>query len=208
MSALSVSARSANAGFTLIEVVVAAGIFAVAGAMAYGGLNTVLRTRAHLEESAARLARLQTAFAILQQDIEQAVGRGVRDEFGDSLPAMRGGTDGVLLELTRRAAGPVLHGQPVDLRRIEYAREGDTLVRQVWEVLDRTQSSSAAPAPLLDGVAGVDLSFHQGGWLGHWPPGRSRADLSALPAGVSVTLHMTDGVSARRVFLVRAREGV
>ena len=78
-------------GFTLLELVIAIGIFAIMSAMAYGGLNTALNTREHADSQAERLAQLQKAMLILGRDIEQAINRPVQNNYADELPPMSGG---------------------------------------------------------------------------------------------------------------------
>jgi general secretion pathway protein J len=75
--------RIAIGGFTLLELLVALAIFAVLATMAYAALNSVLTARKQVEAKSARLSALQTALMIMERDVEQAVPRGIRDEFGD-----------------------------------------------------------------------------------------------------------------------------
>ena len=53
-------------GFTLIEIIVVLLVFSVMAAMAYGGLNSVLRTRRGIEDSMQRTAELndEQAFSL------------------------------------------------------------------------------------------------------------------------------------------------
>lgn len=88
-------------GFTLLELLIALSIFSVMATMAYGGLKLVIDGNHQLEQAAASLSSLQRAFLFLQQDIEQAVSRGVRDELGTQESAFVCCTDEKLLHLTR-----------------------------------------------------------------------------------------------------------
>ncbi len=94
--------NSTTRGFTLLELLVALAVFAIMATAAYSGLRSVLFTRAAVEEQNRRLADVQLAVFRLAQDIEQATPRGIRDEYGDPEPALRGGDllDDVLI-LTR-----------------------------------------------------------------------------------------------------------
>ena len=62
--------RRRNAGFTLLELLVSLAIFALLATMAYSALNTVLNARKEVEQRAARLTELQTAFMVMERDIE------------------------------------------------------------------------------------------------------------------------------------------
>lgn len=62
--------RRRQAGFTLLELVVVIAIFAVFSLMAYGGLDSVLKTRAQVEQAQARIAQLQKAYLRLRNDLQ------------------------------------------------------------------------------------------------------------------------------------------
>jgi len=79
-----------EAGFTLLEVVVAVALFAVVSTLAYGGLAAVLRSREQLSEASAQLAQLQLAMQMFERDVRSAVLRPVRDGYGEVLPALMG----------------------------------------------------------------------------------------------------------------------
>jgi general secretion pathway protein J len=128
-------------GFTLLELLVSLSIFALIGAMAYGGLTQVLKQQQATEVQSQQLADLQKSYRIMQRDLEQLINRGIRNEYGDSIDALVGGSgyDGV--EFSR--AG---HANPAgflrsDLQRIAYVPDQDTLIRRTWRVLDRAQDS-------------------------------------------------------------------
>ena len=77
-----------NRGFTLLELLVALAIFAVLSALAYGGLKSMLDAKNQVAAEAEKLARLQTALAMIERDLEQATARPIRDQFGERQPAM------------------------------------------------------------------------------------------------------------------------
>ncbi len=94
--------KSSTHGFTLLELVIAMAIFAIMSTIAYSGLNNVLTAKERTDEQAQQLVRLQLAFTHMGRDISQAVNRGIRDEYGESQPALVGrDLDGYLIELTR-----------------------------------------------------------------------------------------------------------
>ncbi|NJN45980.1 MAG: type II secretion system minor pseudopilin GspJ [Candidatus Competibacteraceae bacterium] len=92
-----------QAGFTLLELLVALAVFAILSVMAYGGLRSVLFAEAAIEAEAQRLAQVQMAFHLLEQDITQIVSRSIRDEFGQQQAALlSGGLQDDLFTLTAR----------------------------------------------------------------------------------------------------------
>jgi len=181
-----------NAGFTLLELLVALSIFALLAAMAYGGLNTVLKARAATDLQAARLTQLQNTFFWLGRDLTQTVNRPVRDEYGDLQPALMGVEMGdYRLALTR---GGWLN--PADrprggLQRVAYGLRDDQLLRVYWNVLDRAQDSPPQESVLLDGVERLELRYldAQKQWSDAWPNAAAgAAPNTAPPRAVEVTI--------------------
>ncbi|MEZ5671465.1 MAG: prepilin-type N-terminal cleavage/methylation domain-containing protein [Thiotrichaceae bacterium] len=76
-------------GFTLLELLIALSIFALIAMMAYSGLLSVLQVGAHVEQTSQQLMRLQLTFQRVNQDVTQLVYRPIRNEYGDSLPAIQ-----------------------------------------------------------------------------------------------------------------------
>jgi len=195
-----------QAGFTLLELLVALSIFALLAAMAYGGLNTVLKTRRATDVQAERLTRLQQTFFWLERDIVQAIDRPVRDEFGDPQPAMIGVTLGDLrLQLTRNGwRNPI--GRPrSDLQRVAWGLQDDRLMRYYWSVLDRAQDSKPLATEMLDGVDRLELRFldQAGKWGEVWPAvNRGVTSSDPLPRAVEVTLETEREGRITRLFEV------
>jgi general secretion pathway protein J len=195
-------------GFTLLEMLVALAIFAVLGAIAYTGLNAVLRTRASVDQAAGRLAALQTTLNRMQRDIEQAVLRPIRDAYGDSRPALLGGgTYELPLELTRGGWSNPLQRRRATLQRVAYRVQNNQLIRMSWPVLDRAPDTKPYESRLLTQVDSLRIRFlgsdHQ--WHTYWPIlGTDGTPQNALPNAVEVTLNLHDWGQITRVFALGA----
>ena len=189
-------------GFTLLELLVALAVFAIMATAAYSGLRSVLFTRAAVEEENRRLAAVQLAVFRLEQDIEQALPRGVRDEYGEPQPALRGGellNDALILT---RAGWDNPLGQPrASLQRIAYRLREGRLWRLYWTVLDRGGALEPRETLLLDQVSAFRARFldQSGAWQNAWPPPASSAaddslppDLNMLPRAVEITFTLKD----------------
>jgi general secretion pathway protein J len=199
-----------HAGFTLLELLVALSIFALLAAMAYGGLNTILAARQVTDAQAARLTQWQNTFFWLGRDIEQTVDRPIRDEYGDSQPALVGVEEGEFrLRLTRDGWRNPAGRTRSNLQRVAYGVRDEQLVRSYWNVLDRAQDSRPMENVLLDGVEKLELRFLDEGknWGAVWPPVTTTAATAAtakapLPRAVEVTIETKAEGRVTRLFLL------
>lgn len=189
-------------GFTLLELLVALAIFALLSTLGYAGLQSLLQTQAVSVERAESFALLNRALALLQQDLEQAVARPVRDAQGDAVAPLSG-TDSAaaLLELTRNGwLHPGRSSTPM-LQRIGYRLEGRRLLRHTWPVLDRAPDTTARATLLLDQVARLQLRFLDAGgnWQPSWPPA---GEAEPLPAAIELRLDLDRWGTIRRLYRV------
>ncbi|RUM94916.1 MAG: type II secretion system protein GspJ [Thiothrix sp.] len=178
-------------GFTLLELVIAIGIFAILSALAYGGLNSILRASSHTLEAGTALQDLQLAIGIIQQDFSQITPRSVRDESGEQQPALKSelGTE-ELIRFTRRGwRNPTLK-QRSTLQRVAYLLEENTLMRRYWHHLDRAPNPQSVSLPLLEGIEEVTFQFRENNAnsLESWPPQRDKDTSALLPRAIEITL--------------------
>ena len=209
-------AKSRQTGFTLLELLVAMGIFALMAAMAYGGLNAIINERQETDKHAERLAQLQTSFLWLSRDIEQMTNRKIRDEYGDSQLALSSAEVGQFqLEFTRGGWRNPVGRARSNLQRVAYGVREDKLIRAYWNVLDRAQDSKPLETVLLDGVTRMDLRFlsvqkadQQAGqdkqeWVDSWPGNSLGVEPSDdPPQAVEVTLETEAEGRITRLFRV------
>lgn len=193
-------------GFTLLELLVALGIFALLAAMAYGGLNSVMTARQITTQHAERLSELQMAFLWLGRDIEQAVDRSIRDEYALVQPAMLGVETGrYQLELTRTGWRNPAGRTRSNLQRVAYGLRDGNLLRVYWNVLDRAQDSEPLESVLLEGVEKLELRFlnNRNKWQDSWPSSQLGGTVSATPPkAVEVTLETKNEGRITRLFRV------
>jgi len=193
-------------GFTLLELMVALGIFALLAAMAYSGLNSVMTARKVTEQHAQRLSQLQMTFLWLGRDIEQGIDRPIRDEYAQVQPAMEGVETGrYQLEFTRTGWNNPAGRARSNLQRVAYGLRDDKLIRAYWNVLDRAQDSQPLESVLLDGVDKLELRFldASNAWQLSWPNTLAGgAANTALPKAVEVTLETKAEGRITRLFQV------
>ena len=197
-----------QAGFTLLELVVVIAIFAVFSLMAYGGLDSVLKTRAQVETSQQRLAQMQKAYLRLRNDLQQVRHRPARDGFGDTQPSLRASDRGYV-EFTRAGWRNPLRMPRSGLERVGYRYESGKLVRVSWRVLDLAQDSPPVENVLIDGIEDLRWRFLDDAreWRDSWPV--DAFDTNALaaskpPRAVELTLRTADFGELRYLFRIGA----
>lgn len=182
-------------GFTLLELMIAIGIFALLGVGTYRMLAAVTQadeaTRAH--ERALR--DLSRAFATFDRDLLQAMPRAVRDSYGEERPALLGelgASDGkAAVEFTRAGWRNPLGLARAGLQRVRWRLAGESLERLYWTVLDQAVDSQPRVQKVLDGVTSLELRYldGKGQWQGQWPPPQdATAGAASLPQAVELKL--------------------
>lgn len=200
------------AGFTLLELIVVIAIFGVMATMAYGGLASVLHTRARVEESLGRLAEYQKAYMRLRGDFQQVRNRPARDPYGDLQPAFGGDVKGRVTFSRGGWRNPLLQPRP-NIERVFYYLDADkkSLIRGSYRVLDQAQDSKVVEVPLLSNVQDVTWRYMDSAhtWQSIWPPLSSGATAAtaaqqAPPIAIELVVHTKDMGELRFLF----RDGV
>lgn len=180
--------------------------------MAYGGLRSVLDTRAHIERQAAQLAELELAMTVLGRDVEQAVKRSVRDNYGvQQKDVMTGVEEGEpLLEFTRTGWRNPAGQTRSNLQHVAYNVKDGRLVRSVWNVLDRAQNTEAQDTIMVEDVESATVKFYQlkNGQLvahGSWPAAQitgTQTQAPGLPNALELTLDVKGWGRITRLFRI------
>lgn len=201
--------RRRVSGFTLLELLVAMGIFAVIGAMALGGLNTVVGQTTVAREQMDRLARLQRALRLMSGDFSSLAPRFVRDELGTAgeAPLLADGRlFGVELRLSRNS-WPNPAGLPHrgTLQRVQYRLDEDKLIREYWPVMEHVLGQEPRSEELLSGVNEFKLLYldTQDEWQTQWPPAQTAITVaSQRPRAVRIVLDLQDWGPVERLIEV------
>lgn len=196
-----------QAGFTLIEVLVASAIFVIIGGAAYTGWYQIQKVRESTDIHSKRVAELQRVFYWLSEDLEQLVNRPIKNEVGGDLPAIQFSLQGEnLLEFTRNGwANPAEDVLPPrgHFQRVAWYLEDDKLFRKYWYHLDRFEEGRVTKRQLVEKVADVSVKFLDNEeWIEQWPPANADFEFQGLPKAVDVTLDLDDMGKINRIFMV------
>lgn len=204
---MKVALRQSQAGFTLLELLVAISIFSMLSVMAYSGLKTVLDSRDANQKIAERVANLQLAMLRINTDLQHAIERTVRDAFGTPIPSMITLQDGESsLEWTRAGYTNPGEFKRSNLQRVAYKLNESNLVRVTWPVLDRTQGTEPVESILISGIESLEWAFNDqtNGASSSWPTEdmRQANRISELPRAVELKINFSDIGEIRRSFLL------
>lgn len=210
--------RANAAGFTLIEVLIALAITAFVASIAYTSLSTVLAGVESARETAQRSYEVNRAWMIISRDLRQFVARPVRDEFGETEPAMVGGPAArYTLGFTRAGWFNPNEVARSDLQRVTYRIEDNSLWRDSYPVLDRAPDTEAQSVKLLESVESLDLGFlgalsevrpgNDGvdldtrNWSENWVADTSTPDVNLPPpVAIELRLYLEDWGEMRRLY--------
>lgn len=187
-------------GFTLLEVLVAMAIFAIIGIGANQMLNTMIKTHDRTKEVTETFGHLALAFMRMNLDISEIVPRTIRDEYGDTQPALMVATGPYYLEFTRTGWNNPTGLPRSNLQRVAYALTDDgSLERVMWLVLDRAQDAKPVKQTLLKDITDfrVSLLKEDGTSVDTWPDSGKPGD---LPIALTVTIATKSRGEIQRVF--------
>ncbi len=161
-------------GFTLVEVLVALVIMAILSAMAWQGLDGVLRARDASRDSIDRTTRLATVLTQWEQDLQAVHDTGVVPPLtfdGQTLRLTRRVDDGVLL-----VAWAVRNGLWQRWAGATVQRVG--LLQQAWLASQQFLGNEPGQLTVAEGATEWQLYFYVGN---AWGNAQSTGDVVAAP---------------------------
>lgn len=198
-------------GFTLLELLIAVAILSLIAVGAYKLLSDTVMVRERGQAHQQQLRDLQKAMMLIQRDLQQATQRAVRDEFGDLQPPLYLPQQNVL-EFSRRGWRNPMHQTRSEIVRLRYRVEGGELLRERWDVLDRSRQTQPGKIVLLEKVSDFSIQVvADGSRSDSWPrlaqTGTDRGKVP-MPQAVEVSFRHPSFGLIRRIILLPQGEPV
>jgi general secretion pathway protein J len=190
-----------DAGFTLLEMILALVVFALLSLMANRLLLQGLELEQFSARHAQRLAQIQHAFTLLERDTFAMQPRAVRGSgafSGAPLVASEGRSEDDRLVFTHSGwPNPGDQLPRSRLQRVGYRLAEGELIREYFDYLDVPAGAQPHRQRLLAEVRGLRLRYwYQGRWSRQWQGGEG------LPQAIEVALTLDEGGTVVRRFLL------
>jgi general secretion pathway protein J len=164
--------RKSEAGFTLVELMVALFIFGILSAAGVALLSFSVDSQTASRETLADMGAIRRMNASLTNDLAQIAPRPARDEAGARQNAFfgGGGADGDLLISFVRRGWTNYDGEArSSLQKVDYRLVDGVLERRAYAYVDGTEPLPAAR--LVSNIESVALRYRSDGeWRNRWDP--------------------------------------
>ncbi len=191
--------KRAQAGYTLIEILIAIAIFSALSLSAYTALNALSKASQAAEQQSIALAQLQQTMARLDADVRSVVGRPSFAATPDLLVHDFSGQAKAFGAIRSGWANPL--GQPrAELQRFQWQFQAGTLQRLYWPTLYPSERSVAQVESLAVDVEDWSIRYlsPSRGWQSQWEsrPGE------ALPKAIEIILNHAHYGEIRRLIVL------
>lgn len=193
-----------NSGFTLIEIVIALVVFSIVSVTASSGLNAILKWQTDLNTRSEQIKAIQLTLKYLERDINRAINRSVRDQYGDPQPALSSDGENAM-NFTYSGWRNPANLLRSHLQRVAYELDSEKeFTRHSWNRLDGAIVEDAREIVLLEEVEEFELEFlnQTNTWIDQWPPINSVPAAAPLPRAISISLNVAPFGEIKRIFTV------
>jgi general secretion pathway protein J len=180
-----------QAGFTLIEIIVAVGIFAIVSGAGYAALEQALAVQARLNDERDYWRQLEFAMAVMQRDFAGAIDRPPRAVDSRPVYAFQGDATGAsrafneVLAFTKETRSDIRDKTPRPATRVSYHLKDGVLSRREWSRVDQPARDGGAEQTILRATNARFRYLARGGrWHRRWPVD---GGAMAMPLAVEIT---------------------
>ena len=198
--------RSSEAGFSLIETLVAVFIVAIISAGVGIMLTQTVQAGKQVSERSAELSETQIANALMRDDFSSITRRASMspDAFAQ-LGVFTGNSVNSVSEIlvfSRNAWGQMPGGEPrSDLQRVTYRFEDNSLIRKAWHRPDPDAKTQFTERVLLSGISDLSIRYGKDGfWEDEWRLRTSDEGEVVLPDAIEIVSRFQEGDELRQVF--------
>jgi len=154
--------RNNDAGFTLIEMLVALAIFSLLTVGATTAMIAALQTKARVDEAASEITSMETTRALMRADFDNIIIRPARDPFGNQeLYLISGGIDSLLTFTRGGRENPGGLEPRGNVQRVSYVFEDEKLIRRSYAVDNPGPQTEQRDRVLLENIEDIEVSFGQ-----------------------------------------------
>lgn len=203
------TAHKTQAGFTLVEVLVALFIFSLLSAATLTVLTSTLDGKAQMAKKNAHIKQIARARILLKSDLANTLAIAKVDEFGlpESIHFYGGMYEGALfLKLSRTGwDNPGGIERRSNLQTVEYSLENGSLTRRVRARHNAVNATPTYEQVLLKNLTSIKTSFfNEELWQDNWVTGLPPSGVQTLPQLASIEFEFEDNTSIRQIFYVGA----
>lgn len=192
-----------EAGFTLIEVLVAIAIFSMLSFSAYQVLDQTQKANQQSIDKTERLKEIQRSMVIIDNDFRQIALRQFRNNGEEASSRVFWWSNGLIDSDSYGALftrlgwhNPQQMFPRGEVTKVGYRIREDVLQRVWWRYPDTPAGQEGIVTPLLSGVEKIDMRFYNSeGWQSNWDEPYS------LPKAVELTLTLEDFGDISRIYL-------
>lgn len=205
------TARAAEAGVTLVEMLIALFLIAIMATAGAVMLTQSLRGTQMVDSRGSDANRVQSMLLVIRNDLAAFANRPSRPD-GAPGPATRFEGypvrfDGQILTLVRNGwAKPDETQLRSDLQRVEYRFQDGNLVRRSWSAPDAGPGTLVAEQQLMSNLETISVRYGKAQvWQDDWIVPAASTD-TPLPDKVEFTFEFSEGDALTAKFLVGLRQ--
>lgn len=195
-----------QSGFTLLEILISVGMFAIISGAAYMMLHHGVQSQKAINARADRFHQLQKALFIMQRDIEQITNRPVRDEQGNQQAPFYTSYNGragqnLKIAFTHTGWTNPFGDNASNLQRVNYFLHNEQLIRRSWDSPDRTYETKFTDKVMMSNVLNWQVRLlDDGSWYKTWKNDPAENNKYSLPDALEFQIALKDMGNLKRIF--------